>query len=417
MEAIASADGVRPRVPWTSVTTAALGAAAIAGEALLAAAGMLVPDPVVLALTWLVGAVVLLLAAIIARRVPGHPAAVLLAAEAFVLIIANSTPPESIPATDGAWMLLYLPLAILLLTVPTGRAASRRWAAAGWLLTAVCVVFFVLCATPARMPPSAALEVMALAMIPLFLLLLVVCAAAPVVRYRRGSDEERLRLRWVMLAGLSLPLTLLLCWARYLVLGGPDLVAIGLVTMMIAIPSGTTIALVRPRWFDLDRAAVATVTASALAFLVLIVLSVATIAVGVAVVDWSPTAAVATTTAVTVTVVAGYPPLRRVLERMLYPERARAVAALRALSGRVDQDGAAPEDVEHTLRDALRDPGLVLGYRMPGASSIRSLAGEAVTMTDTVALVHVRGEEIGAIVPSPARVTRVGSDIARTAAR
>jgi hypothetical protein len=85
---------------------------------------------------------------------------------------------------------------------------------------------------------------LAIGLLPVFLGLLVASVAAVVVRARRASGKEREQLRWLLLASASLPLTLLVCWLSYLLIGTADLVVVGLAVMFVAFPAAAGIAIV-----------------------------------------------------------------------------------------------------------------------------------------------------------------------------
>ncbi|WP_248147316.1 sensor histidine kinase [Microbacterium aoyamense] len=402
---------------WTTVTVgAAWVAALVVTTAWLVAPGskpLLVPFVAQV----IVGLVPLALAIPLARRLPGHPASALLAAAGLGAIVSSAPVDTMTSPSAGSWMLLYLSFAILLLVVPDGRTASRRWATVGWVLCSVVAAFIAVVAVQALVPALLAPTTpVALALLPIFLALLVACAAAPIVRYRRSDERARLQLRWIYVTGASLPVTLLLCWASYLVFGTPDLVAIGLVLMYTAIPAGVTMSLLHPDAVDIDRAAVATVTATVLSVAALGVLSVASAVVGLALVDWSPVAAIATAVGLTLAAVLSYPFVRRGADHVLYPERGRAVTGLRRLSVRVDAGAAEPEEVENALQTALRDEGLRIGYRRLSDAALVGLDGRPIAVRETTASVRVRGDEIGAIVPSAGRVKRPAGAIATAAA-
>ncbi|WP_257477346.1 hypothetical protein [Acidipropionibacterium jensenii] len=293
------------------------------------------------------GAVSLGLATLVLRRAPGTPLAGWLALAGMSAVVTCTVDGARLGAFSGSWMLLYLPFAILLLLVPTGHPAGPRWRLAGAAITAVTGVFIALCAAQWRWPGLSSPTVLpSVGLLLVFMGLLVVCAAAPVARYRHAGPAQRRQLRWVFLSGVSLPVTLLLCWASYLVLGTADLVGIGLVVMYLAIPMATTIAVVRPGLFDIDRAAVATVTATLLSLAALIILSVAAASVGLTMTEWSPTAALGSTAALVVAAALAYRPLRRALDGLLYPERGRALGELAELMQRVDAGVSRPEEVE-----------------------------------------------------------------------
>lgn len=400
---------------WTSAAVSvAWGAAAtVAAVPIVMSPQILQPWPQV-TIALVLGVYGLALGAVVARRAPGNAASVLLAAGGVAILLTNSV---TLGPLEGAWMLLYLPFALLMLVVPDGRAETRRWHAVGVVLCAVVALFIALVSLHWLVPATiAGTTPPAIALLLAFFALLVAAAAAPVVRYRRADERQRRQLRWVFLSGITLPLTLLLCWASYLLLGGPDLVGVGLVLMFIVIPGGVAIAIVRPDLFDIDRAAVASVTATALAMVVLVVLSAASAVVGVALVDWSPLAAITWTAGLTLLAVLAYPWVRRALDRLLYPERGRGLSALRHLSARVDAGLGEPEQVQNVLRVALRDPDLAIGYRSLSDGALLTLEGAPLVSHALATPLRVRGEEIGAIVPGPARASRIAAAVAAAAA-
>ncbi len=351
-----------------------------------------------------------------ARAAPRNAVGPLLALAGFCMVATNLVRGSALGPFAGSWMLLYLSFALILLLVPDGRAASRRWSAVGWTTVAVVVVFNLLCALQWAVPSTTdATTIPALVLLVGFFGLLVACASAPILRFRRAEESDRTRLRWIFLAGISLPLTLLLCWTSYLLTGTADLVAFGLVLMYLAVPTGVAIAIVRPGLFDIDRATVATATATLLAVGILGVLSAVCAAVGVTLVQWSAVAEITVLATLTAAAAVLFPLLQRTLDRMLYPERGRAVAALRQLSDRIEQGAASPDAVEDALRRALRDPGLTVACRDVGGHRLRLLDGRAATPTAATAFVQLRGEEIGAIIPSPGRVKRPAAAVVRAA--
>lgn len=359
----------------------------------------------------------LALAALIARRVPRNACSVWLAA-AGVALVATAVPDElGAGVLAGTWMLLYLPFAILLLIVPTGRAKSRGWARIGWILAVVAAAFIAICAAEALIPAAArTLDIAGFALLPLFLAGLVVCAAAPIARYRRAEEHERLQLRWVFLGGASLPLTLMLCWASYLVIGTADLVGFGLIVMYLAIPSGVAIALVRPTLIDIDRASVATITAGVLSAAALAVLSVVCLGVGSALVTWSPPIALGITAALAVGATLSFRPLYRLFDRLIFPERGRTISSLDQLRALVDAGRAQPADVEPALRESLRDPGLEVAYARLSDGALARFDGAPASMTGLSTPVRLRGDVIGALTASPDRGRPPSAAIARASA-
>lgn len=335
--------------------------------------------------------------------------AVVLAAGALIVVVGNVLRIGDIAMLSGTWMLAYLSPALLLLLAPDGRPATRRSARVGWALGTVVVAFIVIAglADGLRLD-SLPLWVTVGALLLAFLVLLVACAATPIARYLRADDDERLRLRWLVAAGLSLPLTLLLCWASYLVLGVADLVVYGLVVMLVVVPLGAAISVAWPRLFDIDRALIGALTAVALGAAALAVLSLIGAVVGRPMSAWGAIPAAAVTGVVVLGVAALAPLVWRAAERLVAPERARALAQLRRI--------APPERVLEVLRTALRDPALEVGYRRLADGALTAIDGGPLTATPATLRIRLRGEEIGAIVPSTARRHRPAAAIARAAA-
>lgn len=401
---------------WTTVAVATGWAGSIASVAycVFAIPGAVTPLFIV---TVAFGFVPLVFAIVVDRRRPGHPAAALLAAAGAGLLVPAALPTDVPSPFAGTWMLLYLPYAILLLVVPDSRPPSPRWRFVGPTITSV-VGAFILANLGQWALPEWETAFMVASLVPLaaFLLLLFVCVAAPIARYRSADEETRLRLRWVFLAGSSLPLTLLLCWASYLVLGTPELVGVGLAVMYLAIPAGVTIALVRPDVVDIDRALVASVAVGALAVAVMVVLSVASAISTTPFSAWPPIPLIAVSVGLTLAVVFGYPFVRRGFDRVIYPERDRGLAAVRRLATEVDAGAATPEMLEEVLQGALRDPGLQVCYRRLSDGELVGLDGRPCRDRALQAAVRLRGEEIGAFVASPAQVKPPPAAVAHAAA-
>jgi signal transduction histidine kinase len=324
-------------------------------------------------------------------------------------------------ATSGAWMLLYLPFALLVLVFPDGRFATRGGLRVAVALTGVVVAFGVLAAFSP--PPSAsgaesvnAAVIAAVALLAVFLGLLVASVRTAVVRYRRSSTQGRVQVRWLMLASATVPATLLLCWASYLAFDKADAVLAGLVAMYVAIPLAVGVAIFRHDLYDVDRAILSTA-----AYLVLIggILTVAATAAAVAgLVAGSNSTLI--TVAVTALTALALGPSRRAAERWvgrrLFPARERGLRAIEDLLARVHAGQAPPEELQTVLRGALRDPGLVVGYRAPADDEVLSLSGTAVAAGANATEIRLSGRVIGLLVPSDPAATRPSRDVGSAAA-
>jgi signal transduction histidine kinase len=290
--------------------------------------------------------------------------------------------------TEGAWMLWYLPVALLALFFPDGVLPGRRWRLVAVGLPAVVVVFDALLA--------AGWDVPAIGMLPIFLALLVATAVSMVRRYRTAGDVRRAQLKWFALAGMFLPATLLLCWTSYLLIGGADLVVIGLVATYVAVPAATAIAMLRHDLYDVDRVLAGAVAYTLASAALLVVFTAVSITSGV-VLGRDSVAVAAGSTAVCAVALA---PLRirlqRKVDRRLYPVRRAALAGLETLRVKIHSGQSEPERLEDVLRGALRDPSVRVGYRVPGGADLVDASGDLVEPTGGVPVVR-GGVEIGVL--------------------
>jgi len=353
----------------------------------------------------------------VARRVPGNPCGPLLAAGAVALLSIVVPQPLTEGVLAGVWVLLYLPFALLLLLVPQGTVASRAWRHLAVGLTAVAGGIVAVCVVQAVAPSlKAPLEVAGVVLVLAFFVGLLASAVSPLMRFRRGDAGERTRLRWVFLGGAALPLTLLLCWASYLVLGTADLVVVGLAVLNVSLPVGVAIALTRPTLMDIDRASAATLTAGALATAVLGVLTVACVGVGSALVAWSAPLALGLTAVLAAAVALAAAPLYRAVDRLVFPARGRSVAAVRQLGVLIEAGRAQATDLEPTLRDTLRDPGLEVAFIRLSDAALQRCDGTPATVTEFSTPIRLHGETMGYLTASAAQQSRPPAVVARACA-
>ncbi len=391
-------------LPWLTL--------AVAGLAYLFAAA---PTPLGVGSATVLGGVPLLLGLLVAWRAPGVPAGAGLAAVGAGAVLGY-VPNSPDGPLGGLWMLLYLPLGLLLLGAPVDLPRSRTGWGFWWGGITVAVAFVVINAAESAWPDAAGiLDVPGFALLPCFLAFLVAAVLTPILRYRRADERERLQLRWIFVASASLPLTLLLCWVSYLLLGTADLVVIGVFVTHLTIPVAVAIAALRPEWFDIDRVALATVTVSVLCVLALALLSVAAVIAGLALLPWSPPIALVAAVVLALAAAPLYRLVRRWLERRIYPARARARAALSALAAQVNQGTAEPEHVEAALREALHDDRLTVAVRRLSDHALVGIGGEPAALPGSGTPVRLRGEQIGVIAASEGS-RRFPDDVCRAVA-
>ncbi|MBX5442642.1 MAG: hypothetical protein IRZ32_14085 [Solirubrobacteraceae bacterium] len=172
-------------------------------------------------------------------------------------------------ASGGTWVWLYAGGVALGLVYPDGLLPGRGWRA---VAAAAPVVGLLLTAYIALDPPNyaahggpvprpaplalpgtlrAALTVTVFAAT---LAVLGATAASLVVRYRRGDELTRLRLRWLALVAVAVPTGLVVAWVG-IALGAPGEKAglAVLVAALLALPAAVAVAVLRHDLFDIDR--------------------------------------------------------------------------------------------------------------------------------------------------------------------
>jgi signal transduction histidine kinase len=329
------------------------------------------------------------------------------ASETYTLTVAGAD--QLAAFSEGSWMWLYVPVALLALLFPDGRLPSPRWRMVAAGLLTVPVAFTVLVAmspgpypapyddVPRPLGMHEWAEPLAIAMLPLFLGLLVASAVSLFRRRRTADAIGRDRLKWLAVAGLTVPATLLLCWTSYLLLGDADLVVIGLAAMYVGIPTATAIAMLRHDLYDVDRVLSGTITYGLVSAALLTVLTVATFVSGLVVPGDSTIAAAAATAICAVLLSPLRNRLQRKVDEKLYPVRRGTLAAIEDLRRRAHAGTARPEELEPVLRAAMADPDLRVGYRMPGGTAMVDAAGNDRRTGASATPVLIGDEEIGAI--------------------
>ncbi len=318
-------------------------------------------------------------------------------------------------ATSGTWMLWFLPFGLLLLVFPDGRLVSRRWR---WVAIGLPVVVMTFCLLSASSPEEVVAgpaAIVGVALLPLFLALLFACARSTVVRYRGAAGKVRIQLRWLALSGATIPLALLLAWASYLLVGNPDAVMIGLLAMFIAIPTAVAVAIFRHDLYDVDRAIVATAANLVVIGGILVVVAATSALAGLVAGSASTFIAVLVTAATAMALGPSRRAAERWVGRHLHAARDRSLRAINDLLVRVHAGQAPPEDLQSVLRAALRDPGLQVGYRVPGSDGLREIDGTLVVHRTNAASIRLSDREIGLIVPSDRAAPRPSHDIGSAA--
>ncbi|GAA4048666.1 sensor histidine kinase [Nonomuraea soli] len=401
-----------------------------AGGCVFAAISPTAGDLAYLAVALVIGAASCGLGLVIARRLPANAVGLLmvwLGCGVVVLTVRDlywntlarepgALPPMGEVATAvlkeaGIWPICAA--ALLLLLFPDGRLPSPRWRWAAISLVSVAAVaqvagIFNPVAPPRENEPLTLPfgtwpegVLMVLDGLTLFglMALLIASAASMFVKYGRAGRIGRTRLKWLALAGICLPLYLIGCFAEYLIFGEPlwFSVAAG-VALLAGIPLATAVAMLKHDLYDIDKAIAATVTYGALTAVVVAIYALTSFAGGLVAADGSAVAAAAATAVCAVVLAPAHRRLRRGVDRRFYPLRGAVLGAVEDLLRRTHAGRAAPEQVEQTLRQALRDPDLRVGYVLPGRDDLVSSGGDAIEGGRTVP-VTMGGSRIGALLP------------------
>jgi signal transduction histidine kinase len=310
---------------------------------------------------------------------------------------------------ENAWWVLAT-FALLLLHFPDGRVPSRRWRWVPPTLVAAAAVTQVDGAfvdEPFR-PPLADLprpfdplpawwEPLALVCFVLLLVLVVAAAVSLLLRFRRAGRTQRQQIKWLALAGIGLPLYPLLCGVEILVWGEVHWfsAAVGLASL-VATPFAAGIAVLRYDLYDVDKALGLAVTWGAVTALLLAVYGAVSSLTGVLVGRGSEVGVALGTAAAALVLLPAVRVVRRAVDARMYPLRRAALSAVDDLHREVSAGRARPEQLEERLRSALRDPGLRVGFRVPGSATYLDAAGGSVPGTGVP--VQQDGEPTGVLV-------------------
>lgn len=409
---------------WVSIAVIPL-AALLSGAAVVALrAG--IDDA---AISWLILTIfmslpALVLGHLITRRFPRHSVGALLSLAGLFMLAAGTNdtylaaaqihpdlPVNNvlISLTQGTWMLLYLPWALMLLVYPSGRLQTPGGARIAGGLVSVTVVFAVFASLSSApyfsefqeqhrgLGPMAGTDVAAVLLLPIFLALLVLSFVNVTMRFRAANSSTRNQIRWLAVAGVSIPATLLLCWIGYLVYGNNAAVVVGLAVMNILIPCILGMAVLRSVLLEAGDVLVSLVSAIILLGIVL--------TWSVLLMRWpgveSTPAAVLTVAAVaggTLLVAGQRSRIRRRVGRVLYAEHEHILDSIASLQERVFADAARPTELESVLRNATQDPTLRLGFAGPDEGTFRDVHGNAVDGRGGIP-VTLAGRVAGVIIP------------------
>jgi signal transduction histidine kinase len=350
--------------------------------------------------------------ALVAVRVPGSPVGGALgwvgASPAAVFAVEDwgrtATTDHPWPGAGGAaiieeaaWPWLFLGFVALVLVFPDGLLPGRGWR----VVAALTPVSAALLTVGIALRMSDVAEIVLV--FGLFLGVLLSASACLVVRFRRGDELTRLRVRWLMLAAGGVPVLLAASWLA-LALGAPgDAAYLGfLVVLPVLVPAAVTIAILRHDLFDVDR-----FLGEGLAWFLTTLVSAAVFAAVVAslgeLLGRDTTVGVSGAAFVTALCLL---PLHRALVglvgRFVDRDRHVVLARVRQFVAAVRDGSAEPEGVEELLRGLLDDPALRVLLNRPGTpeAAFVDVGGAAASVDPAAPRVALRtgGAQVGVLV-------------------
>ena len=146
----------------------------------------------------------------------------------------------------------------------------------------------------------------------------------------------------------------------------------------MATPVAAAIAVLQHDLYDVDKALALAVTWGLVTALVLAVYAAVSSATGLLVGRSSEIGVAVGTAAGALLLLPALRGVRRAVDARMYPLRRAALAAVDDLHHEVSSGRARPEQLEEVLREALRDPGLRVGFRVPGSELYLDADGEPV---------------------------------------
>ncbi len=228
-------------------------------------------------------------------------------------------------------------------------------------------------------PPPAWWELFSLVAFVVMLLLIAACAVSLVLRFRRADRTQRQQIKWLALAGIGMPLYPLLCLLEIVIWGEPLWFSAGVgIASLVATPVAAAIAVLRHDLYDVDKALGLAVTWGLVTALLLGVYAAVSSVVGVLIGRDSETGVAIGTAAAALLLLPALRVVRRAVDARMYPLRRAALAAVDQLHREVSTGRSRPERLQDVLREALRDPGLQVGFRAPGSESYRDADGQPV---------------------------------------
>ena len=305
-----------------------------------------------------------------------------------------------------SWIPQAAAIVVSFLLFPSGRLMSPRWrgvGAAAVVGAVVAVPAFVLAPESAGyfadgVNPYATLSpvwwMLFAAAMSLVLGALVLSVVSLGLRFRRSVEDERQQMKWfVLAAGIAAPVLPagVLLWN--VLPAAPIAIAVVITLIPVAMGAG----ILRYRLYDIDLAISRTVVYAMITLLLAGTYALVAVTVGAI----GGRGSVWATAVVTLIAGVGARPLRdrlqRVVDRRFNRSQYEAVQRVTTFLEELRAGRALPEEIEQVLREAVDDPGIALGFRLPGTDWIVDLNGRPMTECGEQLPVRLYGEEVGVV--------------------
>ncbi|MFJ5986913.1 sensor histidine kinase [Lentzea sp. NPDC092896] len=313
---------------------------------------------------------------------------------------------------ESGWWLLAA-VALLLLHFPDGTLPAKRWSFLPPLIVVLALAQQAFGATPREPftepmeglakpwgPPSDVVHVLSYVVNIGLILTLLAAGVSLVVRFRASRGIVRAQLKWLAFAGLAVTAYPVVCLAEIVVTSRSGVVAtvFGIVTIF-ALFCSVGVAMLRHDLYDVDRVLADTISYTIVLLVLIGAYALSALTLGLVVGQDSPAAAAGATAVCAVLLTPVRRRLQREVDRRLFPRTRAALLAIEDLQHRVHTQAAQPEELEATLRTALRDPTLKVGLLLPASTCFIDTSGAPVTDTGLVPIT-LGGTQIGVLAAS-----------------
>ena len=296
--------------------------------------------------------------------------------------------------SDASWPLFFVGVTAIAYLFPDGHLPSPRWRpiATVGALSFSCMILmtpfnrdsfsapFEEISSPLPTLPEAIYTPLASVFLLGMAVTLIGAVFALRSRFRHSDGIERLQIKWLALAAISMPLTLVGCMVEGLISGDVGWVTfLGITVVQVVVPVAIGVAVLRYRLYEIDRLISLTLTYVVLTILLALGFAAIVLAAGVALGGGSTLA----TAAATLVVVVAFRPLRdRIQDKVDHrfnPDRYEGLHQVDQFLTELRLGQVEPEDTGKVLAGALQDPTLQLFFWLPDENCHADAGGHLVS--------------------------------------